>query len=303
MEIRKETTNLIKVIAIFLVIFGHLKWINNGGIYGVSLFLIISGYGISKSTLKNGLDRYWNKRITTVLIPYSVLTLVVFILDFILNNKYYGIPKTVITILGGGIISPFDGSMWYITYILYWYLIFYLSKRVVKNSKLLVIINIILGFSMYIFISIFMSGLTVIKLYSLMFPLGILMGNINNNLLKKTTLCIISLIVAIFSYNITFGNDAVSVISLTFISLFIILTTDLFYKENKIVTYISNISFYMYLFEGILIWEFGYIFEIDNYAISVVVYFMAVIILATIYKKIYNNILMLIKNKINLVRN
>ena len=78
MEIRKGTSNLIKVIASFLVTLGHLNFIKNAGIYGVSLFLIISGYGLFISQSNNGLYNFWYKRASTVLLPYSILTSIFF---------------------------------------------------------------------------------------------------------------------------------------------------------------------------------------------------------------------------------
>ena len=42
-----------KAIAIILVVFGHLGFIPNGGAIGVSIFLVLSGYGIAKSSEKN----------------------------------------------------------------------------------------------------------------------------------------------------------------------------------------------------------------------------------------------------------
>ncbi|MBS6711888.1 MAG: acyltransferase family protein [Ruminococcus sp.] len=43
---------------------------------GVSLFLILSGYGLAMSYSKNGLAHYWTKKIQRVWIPYVFVQLV-----------------------------------------------------------------------------------------------------------------------------------------------------------------------------------------------------------------------------------
>lgn len=291
--IRKETSNFIKVIAIFLVIFGHLDLIHNGGIYGVSLFLIISGYGMYKSNQINGLKDFWIKRIKTVLIPYSVVSIIVFLLDYLLNGKKYNFVLMIITILGGGIVSPVDKTMWYITYILYWYLVFYILNIIFTNKKLTIMVSFIIGISMYIFINFAIPSLTVIKLYSIMFPTGMFLAYLSNfkyNRKYKLNISIISLIVCIFTYNINYGNAAVNPIFLVFICIFIIYLIEVFYKEKNFITYISNISFYMYLFEAILMWKFTYIFCINNYYISLIIYFFVLISISILFEKIFDMI-------------
>lgn len=70
LEISKEGTQALKGIAILLVIFGHMGFLDIPGAGGVHIFLILSGYGIYCSVNKNGLYQYWKKRIVSVYIPY-----------------------------------------------------------------------------------------------------------------------------------------------------------------------------------------------------------------------------------------
>lgn len=61
-----------KTIAIILVVFDHLGFIQKGGAIGVSIFLVLSGYGLTKSyeKIKYDLRGYWKKRVANVYIPF-----------------------------------------------------------------------------------------------------------------------------------------------------------------------------------------------------------------------------------------
>lgn len=48
---------------------------------GVSLFLILSGYGIELSVKKNGLNKFWIKRFFRVLVPYILTEFIFFIVQ------------------------------------------------------------------------------------------------------------------------------------------------------------------------------------------------------------------------------
>ena len=66
----------LKGIAILLVLIGHTFGSNYKlGVFGVNLFLILSGYGIYKSFNKNGLKDYFKKKIEKVYIPYLLVTI------------------------------------------------------------------------------------------------------------------------------------------------------------------------------------------------------------------------------------
>ena len=69
-SLSKEQTLLLKGIAILMVILGHMSYITWGGAGGVTIFLILSGYGIHESFKKNGLKNYWKKKISTFAAHY-----------------------------------------------------------------------------------------------------------------------------------------------------------------------------------------------------------------------------------------
>lgn len=88
-EANSLDTNLIKAIAIILVLVCHFGNLYTrittpfGGI-GVALFLFCSGYGLTKSAEKKGLNGFWKKRFINIWIPY-IITQIVFRLIFLLS--------------------------------------------------------------------------------------------------------------------------------------------------------------------------------------------------------------------------
>lgn len=58
----KHTTNNLKAVAIILVILGHLGFINKSGAWGVGIFLLLSGYGLTQSYIKSGNYRFLSRK-------------------------------------------------------------------------------------------------------------------------------------------------------------------------------------------------------------------------------------------------
>ena len=63
----KDVTNIIKGIAILIIVLGHAgnripgsRILTPLGAVGVGMFLICSGYGLEKSYIKNGLSEFWS---------------------------------------------------------------------------------------------------------------------------------------------------------------------------------------------------------------------------------------------------
>ena len=116
----REHTDVLRGLSMLLVISGHVgvgvihSLVALGGI-GVSIFLIISGYGLHQSFLKNGLNNFCSKRLLRVLLPYIVWIILYHIVVFfspISPNNTALIPR-----------------YWFVEYIIGWYIVFYLAYR------------------------------------------------------------------------------------------------------------------------------------------------------------------------------
>lgn len=84
LNISRQETLFIKGIAILFVILSHMGLFDCGGVIGVHLFLIVSGYGICCSYENNGKTSYWKRRISSVYMPYLFSTLILLIVRLII---------------------------------------------------------------------------------------------------------------------------------------------------------------------------------------------------------------------------
>jgi peptidoglycan/LPS O-acetylase OafA/YrhL len=81
----KDVTNIIKGIAILMIVLGHAgnripgaRVLTPLGAVGVGLFLICSGYGLEKSYIKNGLSKYWTKKLYGIYMPWVLIEVIGF---------------------------------------------------------------------------------------------------------------------------------------------------------------------------------------------------------------------------------
>jgi peptidoglycan/LPS O-acetylase OafA/YrhL len=126
-------TNILRGIAASFVVFQHIGNIYGsravtplGGI-GVSLFLICSAYGLSKSYEKRGLDNFTKKRLLKILIPYWITVIIYNILHY---NTFapLNIMKQILLINT----IPY---MWFVQLILILYIAFYIVYRIIPNNS------------------------------------------------------------------------------------------------------------------------------------------------------------------------
>ena len=152
-SISRNDTNILKGIAILLVMFCHF-WALYGGKFnrlatplggiGVSLFLMLSGYGLRISWRKHGISYWWRKRIIAVLIPYVISRIIAYWLWNPLNIKSF---LYDITLLQPGYMHG-----WYMQYLLWWYVAFYFSSRI-ASDKSRFLYGLLAIFSLFLFLT------------------------------------------------------------------------------------------------------------------------------------------------------
>jgi fucose 4-O-acetylase-like acetyltransferase len=146
----RDVTRQVKGIAILLVILGHLQvyGLINGpdtlrfaGAWGVSIFLITSGFGLSQSYRWTSPDIiFFKKRIPKIIVPYAIVTISLIIVDFLVQGRQYSLSTVLLSILGLDLSHAVDPTMWYITFIFWWYLIFYMVYRLPISKPFQVIL-------------------------------------------------------------------------------------------------------------------------------------------------------------------
>lgn len=130
----RNYTTAIKGFAILTVVWAHSgAMLSVEGIQfiagiGVALFFVCSGYGLEISYEKNGLNGFWKKRLLGVCLPFWVVELVGLLVTGDFSVKTY--------LLDFCFLKPATGYGWFMGYIVICYLIFYIVKRFIKDSKI-----------------------------------------------------------------------------------------------------------------------------------------------------------------------
>lgn len=138
--IAKDDTQLLKGIAIIMVIAEHLGQVLHIGILnplgpvGVCLFLLISGYGLSYSYENNGRNGYFRKRVLKVYIPYLISVICFSVWSFCIGNTL-----NVRSVFSYAVLINLpQGSFWYLRLLFYWYIIFFFLTFSFDNERILV---------------------------------------------------------------------------------------------------------------------------------------------------------------------
>ena len=316
-EFKRNITEIIRGFAIIFVILGHIL----GGMFGiinihitmllgtggVNIFLFLSGYGLFESYRVKGLHfkQFWNKKIEKIFIPYGIIT-IFFYCYLILVHQQPGRTALLENILCIDFTRSIDGTMWYMSYILIWYgiffLVFYFDYNVLYKIGLVWLIGS--NFSAYWLHNIFQDCSYQFSINAYSFPMGLLVAYImecvNHNLHITSHIrdvigyIIVGLTVAIF----ILGN--LQIINITYwqygLCEFIILyklIEVLLYKLQvplKTLKYIGQNSFLLYLIEAKFIKIIGSIdwFQ-HNVWIFSILYFVLMITTVYIFNWIQKN--------------
>ncbi len=137
-------TNQIRGLAITLIILNHICYYTDpppflygiwseAGMIGVAIFLILSGYGLCISLKSKGIQNFFTKRISKILIP---LILALSLLQFL----YLALTPdggTILLSLPRVLFSMYslDRKTWFIIFILFWYCLLYLTYKFQLSNK------------------------------------------------------------------------------------------------------------------------------------------------------------------------
>jgi len=179
-------TDQLKGIAILFVVTGHLwshvsfdRNVLNFAGYAVALFLLLSGYGLTRSWQRKPLtaSEFARRRIGRVMVPYWITTICILSLDYWLLDKQYSFVEICLTFCGLNFkhsLRYLDYARWYITLILIFYCVFFLANRLLRPLAALLSL-FLFSFSLFIFrrMNIFPFGGLF---HFVAFPLGCLIG-------------------------------------------------------------------------------------------------------------------------------
>ena len=97
---------------------------------GVNLFLLLSGYGLTASQMKKDLSiwQFYKKRLLKLFVPFWLVLIVFFALDFFALHHGYSLSYTFKAFLGifthADLYEDINSPLWYFTFIIGYYLLF-----------------------------------------------------------------------------------------------------------------------------------------------------------------------------------
>lgn len=190
----KTVTYELKGLAILLIIFSHVGYflVNDprflfplstmAGV-GVNLFLFLSGFGLALSSLRKEYSvwRYHGKRVLKFFVPLWITLTVFYILDYLLLHINYSWPYIFQSFIGffsrADLYSDINSPLWYISLILFYYLIF----PIIFSKKYPWLSSIVIYGLTYFIVRLDPDLLSdVMRLYEvhiLAFPLGVMLAS------------------------------------------------------------------------------------------------------------------------------
>ncbi|KAF2072676.1 hypothetical protein CYY_006010 [Polysphondylium violaceum] len=317
-----------KALAIFLVLFGHtLNSLNFSAsipvfgpiVYplfrlataGVGVFAFLSGYGLTKSEEKSGLDGFFVKRFSTVYIPFF-LTVVCY--NALFKNVFHSMQtfKNLLKmlVLFSDPTNPLDGTLWFIPFICGWYILFFIVFKIFKNRHVRVIVMFIIGIAGYVvfcyhnFGNWQMPGLYGNQM--LQIPIGVLFATYEKSRFiqkylkdKRVGLPVLFIHTAVFVFvywkyiyldpwgrnmkQQNFNNIVLTGMNILF-GLWVPFFFTFFVKNaNRVMDFIGNHSYEAYLIEGILLSSPFTQSQPEN----AIIFFITVFACAYAFKKVY----------------
>lgn len=301
----RNHTNAIKGVAIILVLLGHIGFIPHAGAYGVVLFLMLSGFGLVQSYLNSGLSNFFSKRLSKVIVPYAVITIIWLIFfghQYIIDADYYNL---VMLVLGLDFSASLDPSMWYISFLIVWYIAFYLifSARISIQTKIILLFL----FSVLVYRN---AGIFPMPagaaLYVTAFPIGAAIGTLYNVVkeykFKKmllltgfVLLSVLSLLASVYFYgriNLSVFDYSATNISCAFLVIGITSILKVMSVRLGIFEFFGKISYEMYLIEYMFLMKCLWLLMLlpEEY-MKAIVFISVVTISACFYKALLNMLL------------
>lgn len=269
----RESTSMINGMFVFLVFLAHfsqyvddwwkydslfIHFFNLLGECVVCSFLFYSGYGMMEQIKKDKnayLHKLMVKRFPSLWLKFSICVFLYVILAFIMKTDLT-VSKVVLSFFG---LSSVGNSAWYIFYILFSYVVIYLSFRFINNNKI--------SLSILFLIFIIYTGIIyhvkfdspAYYLVSFVLPFGILFSIYKEKILAIfEKYYLITFLSSILLYVCSFlgrhyfklGGWSYSITAIAFTLVFILFTLKAQFK-NKIIQYLGKHVFEIFILQRI----------------------------------------------------
>lgn len=304
-------TEELKGFAILTIIFSHIGYflvddhqflfpISIMAGVGVNLFLFLSGFGLTASTLKKplGILSFYKRRLLKLYVPFWITLTVYFVLSFFVLRIGYDWLYVLRSFLGifqsAEIYQDLNSPLWYFTLIIFYYLLFplvFIKKSPWLSALTIFLISIVIvnhNFS-------WLSGVS--KLYEvhlLAFPLGILACHFLQG--KKWPyfpqyfrfgLMFATLALAFyFSFHASIGQGLREEVASLIVMLGILIFSSFKKIEFKLLSLFGFYSYEIYLIHWPLLYHYGFIFGFVPGWLAVGLYLVLFLLLSKILKYI-----------------
>ena len=272
---------------------GMLWQLSGIGIWGVAIFLLLSGYGAMYSKINKAdyLKGYLYKRAVRLYVPFLMLFIIDIALLFILKQQFFW--KDLIR---APLLSLHGTLNWYLKVQLGLYIVFYICAKLIKNDNKLIITLFVLCF-----IYMIIGYITKINNYwyesSYMFPLGMLIAKYKDKIYEKlnkkyaiTIIASILIMLIFYAPYYLFGGAIFEILAIFGTIQFTLCVCVKTYGDSKFTALLGTLSLEIYLSHTVLGHVHGYI-DYKNSVASFLTYMAFTIILSYAINKLSNLII------------
>lgn len=260
MEIHKIETSVLKAWAIIFVVISHivniyfkgdLSFTGLLGTGGVAVFLFLSGYGLYVSYEDKGLSKnFWNNKIQNIFLPYWLVTCIYYLI-FIQEKSAVVLMKNLFCI---DYERKIDGTMWYMSFLIIWYLLFYFLYSFEIHNIVRIFILFLFAYCLREKADLFKACGWQFSNNFLSFPIGVSFAFISKrlrlNALTWTASILLTLTALIYVCLINKASYQQTGILIIMILVLVVYIKRKLNFQCRIFMIIGNCSYLIYLIEG-----------------------------------------------------
>ncbi len=313
----KGSTTALRGCAAITIVLHHLnnKVYNGGalsyfyyvGFIMCGLFFFLSGYGMKTSIKENKrcTTRILLRRISTVLIPYSIVYLIYLIYKVGVMNISF---SQMIRNYSKGVLVV--ENSWYVVAQILMYVFFYVAFKSSQKDKVRIAVLLSLAIGYILFFKYALRWGTWWYNSCVCFVLGVIFSEYESaivNRLKKKVWIIGAFVLGGTTYLLTVtklaGNQtlikvATDQLSCAFFCIILVLICMHYNVKNKVTIFLGEVSYEIYLLHGFYILLFKDILIVNNDILYVTLVFLCSIVSAVILNKIVKVPIRLMKKKL-----